>query len=154
MPFTQHEEKEVVPLWVNGAAKALDPSRIFSVTSSAQSKVVHYAESASASNARDAADAAWDAFSSWRNSKYHQRRELLLRVADIFSERSDELAQWQVLETSCSEKYARFNHRLGQGLCWNARTGNYRRNTAYPGGRGRSGFQGTCWSSSVDSTME
>lgn len=112
MAFIQHEDKEVVPTWINGAAKALEPSRIFPITSAAQSKTVHYAESASYSSARDAADAAWEAFAPWRNSKYHERRELLLRVADLYSQRADELTHWQVLETSCSEQYARFNIKL------------------------------------------
>lgn len=116
MHFIQHEDHEVVPLWIDGAAKALDSSRSFPITSASQSKVVHYAASASPSDARDAADAAWTAFSSWRHSKYNERRDLLLRVADLFSQRADELTHWQVLETSCSEEYARFNIKLAIDL--------------------------------------
>lgn len=116
MPFIQHNERQVVPVWINGAAYPTDETRFIEVTSAAQAKVVHLAQGASDDAARAAADAAWTAFESWRHAKHNVRRDLLLKVANIYEARADELAKIQVDETSCSESYARFNIKLAADL--------------------------------------
>ena len=113
MPFVKYNgSQDVVPIWINGKAAPLEPSRIMEVRSSKQGRVVHYAQGANASDANAAAAAAQAAFPSWRQSSHEVRRNLLLKVAEIYEQRADELVQYQTDETSCTESYARFNIKL------------------------------------------
>ncbi|KIW26102.1 uncharacterized protein PV07_09229 [Cladophialophora immunda] len=110
MAITQkHEGLDVIPLWINGKATELDPTNLIEVTSSAQGKKVYYAQSAKVENATAAVDAAAEAFKTYSLVPYHDRRKLLMRVADILESRSEELARYQMEETSCPEMWGRFN---------------------------------------------
>jgi acyl-CoA reductase-like NAD-dependent aldehyde dehydrogenase len=102
----------IVPIWIDGKATPVDSSHLLSVYSAAQKTNVYTAQSATPELARTAADSAWTAFLSWKNTSYTQRRDLLLRTADIYEHRSENLIKFQVDETSCSEAYAKFNIRL------------------------------------------
>ncbi|KAJ9602587.1 hypothetical protein H2200_012780 [Cladophialophora chaetospira] len=117
MPFTQDAAgQDVVPLWIDGKAEPLDPSNYIEVFSSAQEKVVHHAQGANESDAIRAADVAWTSFQRWKRTKPEYRRDMLLRVADLYESRADEIAHWQVMETSCSKVFAHFNIKLAVGL--------------------------------------
>jgi acyl-CoA reductase-like NAD-dependent aldehyde dehydrogenase len=102
----------IVPLWINRTARPLDKSSLIDVVSSISNKVVYRAQRASTEDAQAAADAASSSFDTWRKTTHVFRRNLLLRVADIYERRADELTQYQMLETSCTEQYARFNIKL------------------------------------------
>jgi acyl-CoA reductase-like NAD-dependent aldehyde dehydrogenase len=42
-------------------------------------------------------------------NKHETRRKLLIKVAEIYERRIEEITQYQVEETSCPEAFARFN---------------------------------------------
>ena len=99
----------VVPIWINGKATPLDESRLIAVHSASRKKDIHFAQAASPTVAKEAAASALRAFSSWKRVTHSHRRDLLLRVADIYERRMDELVHYQCEETSCQEAWARFN---------------------------------------------
>lgn len=104
--------KAVVPLWIDGKARPLDSSNYIEVFSSAQKKVVHLAQGATEAEARQAADVAYASFLKWKHTQPEHRRDLLLKVADLYETRANEIVHWQVVETSCSEVFAHFNIKL------------------------------------------
>ncbi|KIW63506.1 hypothetical protein PV04_08505 [Phialophora macrospora] len=113
MPMIQDAEgRSVVPLWIDGKPEPLNSSNYIEVFSSVQGKVVHLAQGANESDARRAADVAWTSFLKWRRTKPEHRRDVLLKVADLYESRAAEVAHWQVEETSCSEEFAHFNIKL------------------------------------------
>lgn len=116
MPLIEHKERQVVPVWINGEAQTINEGSLIEVFSSNQARVVHYAQGASVQQAQHAADAAWTAFQSWKSSRYDYRRDLLLMVAKLYEERTEDLVKYQVQETSCTETYARFNVKLAYNL--------------------------------------
>jgi acyl-CoA reductase-like NAD-dependent aldehyde dehydrogenase len=117
MPFVQDSTgRNVVPVWINGKHTGLKPENYIEVFSSAQGKVVHLAQGITESEARQAADTAWTSFLQWKRTKPEYRRDLLLRVADLYESRAEEIAHWQVEETSCSKEFAHFNIKLAVGL--------------------------------------
>ena len=117
MPFVQNAQgQDVVPIWINGNSTPLDPSRFIEVFSSAQGKAVHLAQGANEDDGSRAADVAWTAFLRWKRTKPEYRRDMLLRVADLYESRAQEIVRWQVVETSCSEDFAHFNIKLAVGL--------------------------------------
>jgi acyl-CoA reductase-like NAD-dependent aldehyde dehydrogenase len=99
----------VVPIWIDGKASPLDESRFITVHSASQKKDIHFAQAANPTVAKEAAASALRAFSSWKETTHSHRRDLLLRVADIYERRMDELVRYQCEETSCQEAWARFN---------------------------------------------
>ncbi|OQV04491.1 hypothetical protein CLAIMM_09362 [Cladophialophora immunda] len=110
MPVTQkHNGLEVVPCWINGKPIRLDARRLIEVYSSAQGKLVHYAQGASVDDATAAVQAAAETFKTFKRVPHQERRALLLKVADILESRVDELARYQIEETSCPEAWAKFN---------------------------------------------
>lgn len=116
MPFIQNSARQdVVPIWIDGKAEPLDSSRYIEVFSSAQGKVIHRAQGATEADATKAADVAWTSFQQWKRTKPEYRRDMLLRVADLYESRADEIVHWQVVETSCAEVFARFNVKFAVG---------------------------------------
>ncbi|RVX74536.1 hypothetical protein B0A52_01662 [Exophiala mesophila] len=105
----QHEGLDVIPCLVGGEATAFDPTRLIEVTSSAQQKVVHYAQSATPQLAKAAVDSATEALKAWSQTPYQDRRAILMKAADILESRVEELARYQIDETSCPEQWAKFN---------------------------------------------
>ncbi|KAH8809421.1 Aldehyde/histidinol dehydrogenase [Xylogone sp. PMI_703] len=112
MGFITSNNKQIVPVWINGEAQEIHDDRLIEVVSAEKGGVVHYAQGASPETASAAADAALVAFQSWKHSNYADRRALLLRVADLYEQRADEIVKWQMAETSCVEIFARFNIKL------------------------------------------
>lgn len=104
----------VVPLYINGTAQPIIDEELFPVISSIQDKPIHYAVSASPASATSACDAAASAFTTWRNTSPAHRRGLLLKAADVLESRMDEIANWQIAETSCPKEFAVFN--ISSGL--------------------------------------
>lgn len=116
--FIQHSDKQVVPLIINGAPSLpLDPTRLIPVVHAATGETVHYAQGASTSAALAAADATVAASARWKASKHADRRAVILKAADLLEHKyADEIARRQVLETSCSETFAKFMPRLTVGV--------------------------------------
>ena len=104
-----HSELPIVPLWIDGEAVRSSPPKLFPVHSSLQDKDVFLAHSADVDTAKRAAEAAWTAFLSWKKQGPVFRRDLLLRVADNYERRTEQLIKLQMEETSCTETWARMN---------------------------------------------
>jgi len=96
-------------VYIDGATLPLDTSLLIPVRSAHLQKDVHFAQGATPDHARQAADAAYRAFKSWRSTTFQARRDLLLRVAGNISAREAEFIALQRQETSCGEPWARFN---------------------------------------------
>ena len=104
------EEPDVVPLWINGEATTSSPPTTFTVTSlSKPQDTPIVAHSADSDIATRAADAAWAAFSVVGKTSPQTRRDLLLRVADAYERRLEQLTELQVRETSCTEQWGQMN---------------------------------------------
>ncbi|KAI4716375.1 aldehyde dehydrogenase [Aureobasidium sp. EXF-10727] len=103
------QDREVVPTIINNEEQPFDADRVFPVKSSVSDEPVHYYASADSETCGRACDAAWTAFQSWRNATIVERRGLLLKVANLYKERLNELVQAQMKETACTEGWAKFN---------------------------------------------
>ena len=114
LPLHPTSGLEIVPLWIDGAAATSSHEVTFPVYSAKQEKNVFMAQSANEEDATRAADAALKAFQGWRNTSADYRRDLLLKVTDIFERRKAEAIKLQVEETSCEASWAGFN--VGYGL--------------------------------------
>lgn len=110
------EKLRVVPLLINGKEIASNPSLQFPVYSYEQQNNVGLAESADAATARLAADAAQEAFKTWRDVTAISRRELLLRYSALLRSHEDELVAVQHAETSAPEMWCRKNIALATGV--------------------------------------
>lgn len=98
----------IIPLWISGKAVDVTTNTI-TVHNSRQQKVVHTAASASVEDAKAAMDAAAAAFPKWKKSTYEERRAMFNKAALLVQERSEELIQAQMDETSCPVEWATFN---------------------------------------------
>ncbi|KAH7115927.1 Aldehyde/histidinol dehydrogenase [Dendryphion nanum] len=100
----------IVPLWINGKSFATEQTTTtFPVIQASTSKTVHHAQSASVSQAIEAAESAKAAFQSWKKAAHTTRRDLILRVAEHFETNAQAFISHQVDETSCNEAWARQN---------------------------------------------
>ena len=99
----------VVPIWINSAAVPPPTTKRIPVVSSASGKIIHHAQSVDVKTAQRACDAASTAFQTWKRSSISTRRNLLLKVADIYERRAADLIKLQMEETSCDEVWARNN---------------------------------------------
>ncbi|KAJ5946429.1 ALDH-like protein [Penicillium verhagenii] len=106
----------VIPLRIGGKEMASTPSIQFPVYSNAQQKDVSLCESANASTAALAADAAQEAFKTWKKFPAVKRRELLQNYARALRANADRLVAVQQEETSAPELWCRKNIELAVGL--------------------------------------
>ncbi|THX67749.1 aldehyde dehydrogenase [Aureobasidium pullulans] len=110
MPLKQDDQgRQVVPIVVDNNEEPINSDRVFPVTNAASGEVVHYYAGADVATCDRACEAAWKAFQDWRKAPVARRRDLLLRVAQLYEERLDDLVQAQMKETSCQESWAKFN---------------------------------------------
>ncbi|KAL2199997.1 aldehyde dehydrogenase domain-containing protein [Corynascus similis CBS 632.67] len=104
---TAAAESYSVPFYISG--KEVHPERRFNVVSPATGKVVHEAGSASEADVRAAIDTAADAFKTWKKSLPRERRDILLKAADVMAQRKEELGNYMMDETGCPRQWADFN---------------------------------------------
>ncbi|RDK38387.1 ALDH-like protein [Aspergillus phoenicis ATCC 13157] len=83
----------VVPLWINGQAAPLVPERIYEIVNAVENKVVHHAQGADVEEAKSACDAAAAVYPSWSKTLYWERRNILLKAADLIESRAVELGR-------------------------------------------------------------
>ncbi|KAK3117758.1 hypothetical protein LTR53_000568 [Teratosphaeriaceae sp. CCFEE 6253] len=125
MPL-QHDShgRSVVPLFIDGTALPIDTSRVQPVISSASDEPVHYYATADLSACDQACDAAWSAFngntldtgcSGWKRASANTRRDTIIRAADLFEARREELINAQMAETSCQRGWAMNNVQITVG---------------------------------------
>ncbi len=108
--------REVVANIVNGRSVSLPESRTFSVRSAVTGEAVHYAQSATVEVAKDAVQAAVQAFSSWKRTSVTERRNIINRAADILERRLDDVVERETKETSCTEHWAKHDAGLATVL--------------------------------------
>lgn len=106
----------VIPLRIGGEDTSSQPSIKFPVHSYVQQKDVCLAESADANTAKAAAEAASEAFRTWKLVPAKERRDILLRYADALQNHKGELVSAQMDETSAPELMAKKNVDLAVGL--------------------------------------
>ncbi|KAH8805266.1 aldehyde dehydrogenase domain-containing protein [Xylogone sp. PMI_703] len=110
MSFLQGPNGEdVLPIKIGGVHLPVDMNRAIAVHSTAQGKDIHYAHSASIEEVEIAIKSSYQSFLKWKKSTPTERRDLLLRVADIMKRREETFIKYQQDETSCQESWARFN---------------------------------------------
>jgi len=96
-----------VPLWIDGQEVHSDTT--FDVLSPSNSKKLWSVSSVSPKQAIQAVEAAQRALKTWRKAKPAQIRTILLKAADIFEERKEELAGYMKEETGALDAFAGFN---------------------------------------------
>jgi acyl-CoA reductase-like NAD-dependent aldehyde dehydrogenase len=99
-----------VPLWIGNAP--IHTKSTIPVTQASSNKTIHYASSASTTEATQAAASSLSAFKSWHSTSHTTRRSLLQRVATHYNTNAPSLIAAQIAETSCTEAWARQNVNL------------------------------------------
>ncbi|KAK5658802.1 hypothetical protein OQA88_1614 [Cercophora sp. LCS_1] len=100
-------ESYSVPFWING--QEVHPEKSFEVVSPATGKVVHKSGSASDVEVKAAADAAANAFKSWKKTLPNERRSIFIKAAEVLQSRVEELGQYMMAETGAPKQWADFN---------------------------------------------
>lgn len=98
-----------VPLWVDG--KEVVGTTTFDVISPNNAEKLWSSASVSAEQATQAIEAAQRAFKTWRREKPAAIRTILLKAADIFESRTEELAGYMRHETGANEGHVSLNTR-------------------------------------------
>lgn len=99
----------VVPCMINGK-HVIQPSHAsFPVVSARTQEALHYGQTSTVEMAVKAVESSDATFKVYKKTLVDERRQLLLRAADIFEKRSDEAMHRQITETSCEEPWARIN---------------------------------------------
>ncbi|KAI1105709.1 aldehyde dehydrogenase [Jackrogersella minutella] len=99
-----------VPFVINGEERRVDNT--FDVISPGTGKVVHQCGIATEADVLEAIESASAAGQQWRNTPASQRRDILLKAAEIMSNRRDELAQYMIDEVAAPRGWADFNLNL------------------------------------------
>lgn len=105
--WSEAESPPTVPFIINGSDYYAE--RIFDVVSPVTGEVTHRCGSASVADADAAVDAAAEAFKTWRRTTPSHRRDILLKAADLFQKKGDELAHVMMSETGAAMPWALFN---------------------------------------------
>ena len=96
-----------VPLWIGG--KEVTTETTFDVISPNDGKKLWSASSVSPKEAVQAVEAAQTALKTWRKVKPAQIRTILLKAADIFEARQEELSKYMMEETGALTAFTGFN---------------------------------------------
>ncbi|KAJ4016513.1 hypothetical protein NW752_003639 [Fusarium irregulare] len=100
-----------VPFLINGSDQVSE--RAIDVVSPRSGEVVHRYSSADVKDANAAVDAAAEAFKSWRKTRPSERRDLLLKAAEIMERRQDELREYAMSECGSDAAWANFDINTG-----------------------------------------
>ncbi|KAF3395234.1 Vanillin dehydrogenase [Talaromyces pinophilus] len=103
-----------IPLIIDN--EEVETQRTFSVKNPKLERIIHTASSASVEDAIRAVESAQRAFEPWSETKLTIRRDILLRAADIFVERKEELIRYQLDATDAGEEFSEFTFDLAVGL--------------------------------------
>lgn len=104
---SSEQSNNTVPFIING--KDVTSTSTFAVNSPATSKKLWDGSSVSVSEAIGAVEAAQAAFASWSQTKPSFRRDILLRAADLFVSRKEELFSYQSQETGAGRQFMEIN---------------------------------------------
>ncbi|KAK2759758.1 hypothetical protein FQN54_002492 [Arachnomyces sp. PD_36] len=100
-----------LPLIINGEDVVGDIK--FEVTNPATGEVSHYCAGASVDDATRAVTAAKAAFPAWSKTKPYERRDVLLKAADVMASRKEELIKYQEDETGSGRVFAEHTFMMG-----------------------------------------
>jgi acyl-CoA reductase-like NAD-dependent aldehyde dehydrogenase len=100
-----------VPFLINGSDHISENTA--DVVSPANGEVTHRYSSADVKDANAAVDAAAEAFKSWRKTRPSERRDLLLKAAEIMERRQDELREYAMTECGSDAAWASFDINTG-----------------------------------------
>ena len=103
--------KAVTPLIINN--ESIETDIKFEVHAPATGELSGYCYGASVDDANRAVDSAQAAFLAWRQTKPAERRDILLKAADIMVSRKEELVQYQREETGAGRPFAEFTFNMG-----------------------------------------
>lgn len=109
------DSSKAVPLFLDGQAKTTDTT--FDVVSPLDNKTCWKSSSASTQDVENAIGSASKAFKSWSKSKPTQRRDILLKAAQLLLEEKDESHIYSSTETGVSEGMFGFEYNLGYEAC-------------------------------------
>jgi acyl-CoA reductase-like NAD-dependent aldehyde dehydrogenase len=96
-----------LPLWIDG--KEASTSTTFDVYNPSTGEKVWSSCGATAKEATEAVESAQRAFKSWRKTKPAERRQILLKAADVMESRRAELKEYMALETGALDGFSEFN---------------------------------------------
>ncbi|KAL6919512.1 hypothetical protein ACHAPO_003940 [Fusarium lateritium] len=100
-----------VPFLINGSNHISENTA--DVVSPSSGEVTHRYSSADVKDANAAVDAAAEAFKSWRKTRPSERRDLLLKAAEIMEKRQDELREYAMTECGSDAAWASFDINTG-----------------------------------------
>ncbi|KAJ5997305.1 hypothetical protein N7499_006392 [Penicillium canescens] len=104
-------EKAVTPLIINN--ESIETDIKFEVHAPATGELNGYCAGVSVEEAKRAVDNAQAAFSAWKKTKYNERRDILLKAADIMESRKEEFIQYQREETGAGRPFTEVTFGLG-----------------------------------------
>jgi acyl-CoA reductase-like NAD-dependent aldehyde dehydrogenase len=104
----------VIPLIINNESVVTE--NVFDVHAPATGEVLHQCAAASVDDANRAVAAAKAAFPAWSKMKAYDRRDVLMKAADIMSARAEELIKYQMEETGAGRMFAEKTCHLGAGF--------------------------------------
>jgi acyl-CoA reductase-like NAD-dependent aldehyde dehydrogenase len=99
------------PLIINNDSIETDIK--FDVHAPATGELSGYCAGASVEDAKRAVDSAQAAFPAWSKTKAYERRDLLLKAADIMASRKEELIQYQREETGAGRPFTEVTFNMG-----------------------------------------
>ena len=102
-----NDTSSAVPLWIAG--KEVKTETTFDVINPGDGKKLWSSCSASPKEAAQAIEAAQAALKTWRKTKPAEIRKILLKAADIFEERQEELSRYMMEETGALAPFTGFN---------------------------------------------
>ncbi|KUL82297.1 hypothetical protein ZTR_10145 [Talaromyces verruculosus] len=103
-----------IPLIIDN--EEVETQRTFDVKNPKLQTIIHTSSSASVEDAIRAVESAQRAFEPWSETKFSIRRDILLRAADIFVKRKEELIRYQLDATDADEEFSEFTFDLAVGL--------------------------------------
>ncbi|CAG8369000.1 unnamed protein product [Penicillium salamii] len=99
------------PLIINN--ESIETDIKFEVYAPATGELSSYCSGVSVEDAKRAVDNAQAAFPAWSKTKPYERRDLLLKAADIMSSRKEELIQYQREETGAGRPFTEHTFNMG-----------------------------------------
>jgi acyl-CoA reductase-like NAD-dependent aldehyde dehydrogenase len=99
--------RKTIPLWINGRQHVT--ANTFAVRSAITEKPIYECSAASQADADETLSSAVSAYPNWASTKPAARRDILLRSADLFDKRRDELEDTIREEIGADAGFARFN---------------------------------------------
>lgn len=105
---------ETIPLIINNESIAGDTK--FEVTNPATGQVLSHCAGASIDDANLAVNTAKSAFPVWSQKTSFERRDIMMKAADIMLSRKEELIKYQMEETGASRPFVEHTFMLGVAL--------------------------------------